>query len=77
MIPSIGFIIATYALCRLVQVPLEAVLKGDKFSEVPWLIKWCILLGVSVIGIFVVGILSLVLALRVHEFSREMSKLGF
>ena len=69
--------IACYALCRLIQIPLESLLRSDKFTEVPWLAKWVILLSVSAIGVFVIGILALVLALRVHEFSREMTKLGF
>jgi hypothetical protein len=61
MIPNIGLIVAMYAICRLVQVPIEATARQEKWLGLPLLPRWVALATVSVVGIMVIGLLALVL----------------
>jgi hypothetical protein len=50
MIPTLGFIVATYALARLLQVPIE-----NSRSEV----RWVALLVISIPSMLVISFLAL------------------
>lgn len=76
MIQIIGLIIAVYAIMRLIQVPFEIMRDGDsrsageKWSGLPFLIRFIVVASASWLGILVLLILTLLLLVSGTDLPR-------
>lgn len=61
MLQVIGLIVAVYAMVRVIQVPIEMTAGREEWLGLPFKIRFFILTGVSAAGLFVLGILTLML----------------
>ena len=61
MIQTIGLIIAVYAIIRLIQVPVEMTGRHDMWTKLPFNARLGCVFGLSVIGVLVLTVLTLML----------------
>jgi len=61
MLQIIGLIVAVYAMIRLVQVPIEMSAGKEDWLGTPFKLRFFILAGASGLGLFAIGILTLML----------------
>lgn len=61
MLQIIGLIVAAYAMARLIQVPLEMSASAEEWLGLPLWVRFMIVAGVSIIGLLVLALLTLLL----------------
>jgi|GEM_PF-5900900 len=61
MIKIIGLMVASYALARMAQVPIEMSGAKDVWLGLPFQVRFFILAGISAFAFLVIGILTLLL----------------
>ena len=61
MLQVIGLIVAVYTMIRLVQVPVEMSAAKEDWLGMPFKLRFFILAGASGLGLFAIGILTLLL----------------
>ena len=61
MLQVIGLIVAVYAMVRVVQVPIEMTAAREEWLGLPFKLRFFILAGISAGGLFLLGILTLLL----------------
>lgn len=63
MLQVIGLIVAVYAMIRVVQVPIEMTATKEEWLGMPFKVRFIILTAISVCGLFLLGILTIILLL--------------
>lgn len=61
MLQIIGLIVAIYAMARIVQIPLEMTARHDDFMGVPFMTRFFVVAGISVLALGFLGLLTLAL----------------
>lgn len=75
MISLIGFIVGTYAVCRLIQVTLEFPGKSSWFGIHP-AARWVLLASISCLGIlFILALLSL-MVYQQYTIEKDLNRLN-
>jgi len=70
MITILGLLVATYAVCRLIQVPLELIGHRDEWRGMPLWVRLVVVGTVSVCGVAVLFVLTLMLLAKDSEMGR-------
>ncbi len=61
MLQVIGLIVAVYAMIRVLQVPIEMTATKEEWLGFPFNVRFFILAGISLVGLMVLGLLTLIL----------------
>lgn len=61
MIKIIGFMVAIYAMARMLQIPIEMSGSKDVWLGLPFQVRFFILAGISAFAFLVLGVLTLLL----------------